>query len=156
VAPDRPTAGGNRRVGFADRDLVVSVEAASASRGIIWRSSVVYRGGQPPELETAVVGVSSIYKDASLAVTVVVQSAMAAGQSGASGAGGVGSARPFFFVRSTGEGRYLEPIHGLGHNVRNSSLLALALAGGLGYATRTRATASGRQSDTVLAGRYVY
>ena len=59
-------------------------------------------------------------------------------------------------VSCTGEGRYLEPIHGLGHNVRNSSLLALALAGGLGYATRTRATASGRQSDTVLAGRYVY
>jgi hypothetical protein len=71
------------RVGLA----TAQVEAASASRGIIWRSSVVYRGGQPPELETAVVGVSSIYKDASLAVTVVVQSAMAAGQSGASGAG---------------------------------------------------------------------
>jgi hypothetical protein len=47
-------------------------EAASASQGIIWRSSVIYRRGQPPELETAVVGVSSIYK----AVTVVVQSAM--------------------------------------------------------------------------------
>ena len=57
---------------------------------------------------------------------------------------------------NTGEGRYLEPIQGLGHNVRNSSLLTLALAGGLGYATRTRATTSGRQSDTVLAGRYVY
>jgi hypothetical protein len=55
-----------------------------------------------------------------------------------------------------GSTRYLEPIQGLGHNVRNSSLLTLALAGGLGYATRTRATASGRQSDTVLAGRYVY
>jgi hypothetical protein len=25
VAPDRPTAGGNRRVGFADRDLVKQV-----------------------------------------------------------------------------------------------------------------------------------